>query len=683
MKSQYRDLAPAYIDDNKLRALMKEHRNNKDKINETITGWWESAESKTVVEVEEQWVTTTKAKKPISNNNNANQPENQGASDRSSGGGRGRTRAAPAAGRGAGRDAGRGSTSGVRSSASIRDNNDEQATPSATTKAESSSQEPTAAVAPTSSKGNAWGKKSTKSEASTSQAVAESKAAPEPVRTLPVPNLPADSLWNSVETAAQRIKRIEREKNQPPPPPPTAETTPAPADVSEKVPKKRRERTKKGEKASASVPTAEATVNGDAEAAPVTETTSLLENLAIDAPPAAPVVESPPSPAKVKASTSGDVEGSPKIGLKMGKWENKSERIDGPSLSFGSFGNATSLVPEESSTASASWGAAASDSSAADVPVSGGAVWSNGQQADASNSSNNGNQTGPPGLGSGKPQRSAPGQSRNKNENQQNMQPAQNIYQQPPGFGAPGSRGAPITNMAIPYGQPYNPEYMHLQFQAPTAGIAPVAGSTANAGAANMLNPAIPQPQQLQQAYAQPPGMAAPQFYNQNPYYYQGMQGYYYGQAPVQPNYYGQHQPRGYQNGRGPNHGYADQYNANGYIGADAFGGQFGNAGQGGNQGNKSGKDGNSQDQSAGVQQPQQQQYQQQYMGGAPYQAPAAGWGGYNQSGMYGMYPGSNPSGMPQQGGRDNNRGGYGNYNNRGSNNDANAQSGYSSWGAR
>jgi len=701
-------MAPASIDDSKIRLLIKEHRNNKEKINDAISGWWESAESKAnVVEVEE-WVTTTKAKKAIPSGN-ANHSENHGSSDRNSGGGRGAgrggARAAPAGGRGAGRDTGRGINTASGRSTSPRVEGDELIVSSVTSKTETTTSE---SAAPVAAKGagkgnNAWGQKKTaKVEASASQAASESKAAPEPVRALPAPNLPADSLWNSVETAAQRIKRLEREKNQPPPAPPVVEETPAPVDGAEKIPKKKKERVKKADKKDKAPVSsvADDVVIGD-ETAPLQNASSLLGNLTIDAP-AAPV-ESPPSPAKVKSSTPVDVEGSPKIGLKMGKWENKSERIDGPSLSFGSFGNATSLVAEESSATSASWGAAASDSSTSDVPVSGAAVWSNGQQNDTSNNGSSGNQNGPPGLGNGKTQRSAPGQSRNKNDNQQSAQQTQAAYQQPPGFGAPGSRGSPVANMTMPYGQPF--EYMHPQFQAAPAAPVPAAGGAPGApaaatgaataaatGSVNMLNPAAPQ--QPQQGYAQPPGMAAPQFYNQNPYYgYQGMQPYYYGQAPVQQNYYGQHQPRGYQNGRGPNHGYADPYNANGYTSVDAFGGQFGNAGQNANQGNKSGKDASPQEQST-AQQPQQQQQQQQYpqyMGGAPYQAnPAAGWGGYNQqTAMYGMYPNANPS-VPQQGGRENNRGYGNNYNNNNSNsnnrsssNEANAQTGYSSWGSR
>jgi len=683
-------MAPASIDDNKIRTLMKEHRNNKEKINDAISGWWESTESKVNVEVEE-WVTTSKAKKQIPSNANS---ENLGSADRNSSGGRGAgrggARAAPAGGRGAGRDTSRGMNPASGRSMPPRIEVEEPIASNVASKAEASASESAApAVAATSaSKGNAWGQKK---QAKVESAASESKAAPEPVRALPAPNLPADSLWNSVETAAQRIKRIEREKNQPPPAPPVVEETPAPLSGVEKNLKKKKDRVKKtNKKDKASAHAADGVVTGD-ETAPLQDASSLLDDLTID-PPAAPVVESPPSPEKVKSSTSGDVEGSPRIGLKMGKWENKSERIDGPSLSFGSFGNATSLVAEETSATSASWGAAASDSSTSDAPVSGGAVWSNGQQNDASN--NNGSQNGPPGLGSGKTQRSAPGQSRNKNDNQQNVQQTQAAYQQPPGFGAPGSRGSPVTNMAVPYGQPF--EYMHPQFQtapapAPVPAVGAAGASTGTSGSGNMLNPAAPQ--QVQQGYAQPPGMAAPQFYNQNPYYgYQGMQPYYYGQAPVQQNYYGQHQPRAYQNSRGPNHGYADPYNANGYTGGDAFGGQFGNAGQNGNQSSKSGKDASSQDQST-MQQPQQQQQQQQqypqYMGGVPYQPnPAAGWGAYNQqTAMYGMYPNANPS-APQQG-RDNNRGYGNNYNNNNSNsnrsssNEANAQTGYNSWGGR
>ncbi len=650
---QYRNAAPASCDDNKLRALIKEH-GTEEKIQVAIQALWDSSE--VPVPVEPEWSTTSRQKKSSS------QTEGTGASDRNAGAGRGKPRTAPAGGRGSG--------SRVDNRPSAPRANSEATAP-AVTPVSTATIESAAPAAASAVKGSDWGKKNAPKGNRETRPVAAaiapttsgSKTLPEPVQT---------TAWGASfglskgETMADKLKRIEQEKklaeeekNKPPAPPTVVEEPPAAAANTEKTQKQRKPKTttKKGEKAPVTVPANEPSVITES----VAEAESAqFQNLSISTAAAVTEPEVPASPPRVKSTPSVDVQSSPKIGLTMGKYNSAGDNKGLSAMEipqFGSFGNATtSLIAEEPPAASTAWGATTGDSSTSDVPV-----WSNGQQTDSSNSAGNTSQSGPPGLVS--KQRSAPGQSRGKGENQQSGQQAQ-AYQQSSAFGASGSRGAPMSMMYGAQPSSFDNAYMPQQFQpAPTA----TTGAASTSAGANLSAGTASMPQQAQPTYPQAAGMA-PQFYGQNPYYYpQG--GYYYQPPPPQYNY-GQPQ-RGYQNRPGMHH--YEQYAHNGY--GDGFG-QFGAAAA--THGSKPSKDG-AQDQSAGQQthqQMQQQAYPPQYMNypGNP--------GSFNQGG-YAM-PYFNPAAAPQGGGgggnsgRDSQRGNYQNYGGRNAGGDANTQqSGY------
>jgi hypothetical protein len=132
-------------------------------------------------------------------------------------------------------------------------------------------------------------------------------------------------------------------------------------------------------------------------------------------------------------------------------------------------------------------------------------------------------------------------------------------------------------------------------------------------------------------------------YYGQNPYYgYGNMQGYYYGQPPVQQAYAGYHQQgRNYQNNRAPS-----GYDYNQYPG---------NNNANNNKASESTQDSSMSGQPNTIAPQAQQQQQPTYGYGIPTYGganPAAQWNGYNQyPNIYG--------GAPQGGNRDNNRGGY------------------------
>lgn len=663
----YRESAPSHINDNQIRKLMKEQSNNKEKISATISGWWDT---EVIAEPVEEWATISKEKKTVN--------KFEGQHRNGPGGGRGGARDFIAGGRGAGRGgAGRGDRPDRRST-SPRADGDADANASGGDTAAATTTAPS--TTNNREKGNNTREKGIKKDAKVDSRLKKEKKEEKPVeRILPVPNMP-DSVWNNLENCAQRIKRIEEEKNKPPPAP-VVEEKPA---AAEKPAKKKREKKpkaeKKVEKAVVEEPVSEPVAPVVEEEAvvevPAPEpTSSLLDDLTLnDTPDDAP--DAPSSPVQSK-STDADVEGSPKIGLKMGKWENKAEKFEAPSLSFGSFGNASSsLVAEESS---ASWGSAVQPSS--DVPATG--VWSSGDQP---NQASNG-EVAPPGLVSGKNSRSAPGQSRNKQDNQQNPQ-MQGGYQQPPGFGGMPNRGAPVSTMQMqmPYVQPgfdqqgYAQQGYAQQFgmavpnanaNAPTtAAPVPAVGSNVNGGSLPGANPPV-----AAQPYAQPPSMAPPYPYAQNPYFAHayGMQQYYGYPNPsqVQPGYNYHQQGRNYNNNRGQG-GY-DQYSQQGGGGGTAAAGGD-NSGQ---FGNKHGNKAESTDASAGQAAAPVAPTMPYNNYGMNYGAPGGGgqWGGYGGQ-QYGMQ--QYPAGGQGQGGNNrnynnNNR----NYNSNNNSDNTNSQTGY------
>merc|ERR1711871_1235342 len=167
-------------------------------------------------------------------------------------------------------------------------------------------------------------------------------------------NLPAVGIWNSTESAAQRLKRLESEKEAAKKPAEPEPVVSAPVEKEGRTGKKKKDRGRGGggraTAASEDVPSAAET----AAAAPAQS--SILENLSNIAGVTG-TSESAQAPDSEKTTD------SPKVGLKMGKWEAKSDRIgDGESLSFGSFGNTTNLASNSPGASASAWGSSAPES---------------------------------------------------------------------------------------------------------------------------------------------------------------------------------------------------------------------------------------------------------------------------------------------------------------------------------
>ena len=133
-------------------------------------------------------------------------------------------------------------------------------------------------------------------------------------------NLPTVGIWNSTESAAQRLKRLEIEKEKPKVVEPVPEAAAAEAAAApEGRGKKSKSRERKNRKAATegSGATSAAAVAPD-DAPSASAPSSILENLS------AMAAGDQPSGDADKA-----LDENPKVGLKMGKWEAKVDRIEG------------------------------------------------------------------------------------------------------------------------------------------------------------------------------------------------------------------------------------------------------------------------------------------------------------------------------------------------------------------